>query len=755
MNKNLSLAKATFLTVLLLIGVSYTTMATTYTAAISGNWSSSTTWGGTAPGFNISGADNVVVPVGIVVTLDGDLTVNNASAALAVAGTLTGTTTNIDLFSGTLSGSGLVTLHYLTVGAAGAVTSLGTISVNQLSNSQPSLSLAAILNVSNTLVLNGGVLGLTTGGALNLANNVTITMAGGTYNALGGLPTLAGSYNLLYTGAVSTIGTEAALLGLEDVTVNLASTTNQLSLAGNLTVTGALSLQQGVLNLAGNTLTIAGGVNTSANGSIAGSNNSNLVVNGTGSVGTIAFKSTAQTLNNLTLNIISTGSVSLASDLTVKGITTLTAGSLNLNGQTLTVSGTIAAAGLGTITGSSTSGVVVNGAGAVGTLMFSPSGNTLGSLTVNTTGVAGTVLLGSALIVTGALNTGGGTLNLNGQNLTISGSINSSGTGSISSSALSSINFNGAGNAGTLTLTTGLLTQTVNDLTVNIGSTGTVALGSAMTVAGTMTLAQGTINIGKYDLTIPVTGTLTGGSSASYVATSDTGSLIMTIAAVGANAQYKVGTIVNYAPVTVTNNSALAGSFNVTAHQGVFSNGFVGGNMSTTGSVVNTSWDVSSSIVTGANVDLEMFWNTSMQVNGFDNTQAYVAHYTGGAWTTHALAAASAHAGGTFSMTLAGVTSFSPFAVFDRNTTTAITDLAAADMLQVYPNPASDKMMVQTGTVSEKTNIEISDISGQIVGRYILAAGNNSISVADLSAGSYFIKVSNSQVNAVKKFAKI
>jgi hypothetical protein len=84
MNKNLSLAKATFLTVLLLIGVSYTTMATTYTAAISGNWSSSTTWGGTAPGFNISGADNVVVPVGIVVTLDGDLTVNNASAALEI-----------------------------------------------------------------------------------------------------------------------------------------------------------------------------------------------------------------------------------------------------------------------------------------------------------------------------------------------------------------------------------------------------------------------------------------------------------------------------------------------------------------------------------------------------------------------------------------------------------------------------------------------------------------------------------------------
>lgn len=753
MNKNLSFAKSAILTALLLVGSSYASMATTYTAAISGNWSSAITWAGSAPGFNITGADDVVIPAGVTVTLDNNLTVNNASATLSVVGSLTGAN-DLNLTSGTLSGNGSVAVNALTVGAGGLITSLGTINVTQFANSQSALAISGVLSVVNTIILNAGTLQLNAGSALNLASNATINMAGGAYSSTGGVLNLAGSYNLLYSGTVSTIGLESTLTGLQNVTVNLPSATNQITMAGNLAVTGVLALQQGVLNLAGNTLTIIGGVTTTT-GTIAGSATSNLVVNGTGSVGTLAFTTGSQTLNNFTLGIASGGSVSLASDVAVNGITTLTSGSLNLNGHNLTIGGSISAAGLGTITGSSTSGISVNGPGIVGTLMFSPSGNTLGTLTVNTTGATGSIMLGSALTVSSALNLSGGSLDLNGQNLTVGGSINPSGTGTISAGALSNITFNGSGNSGTLTLTPGLLTQTVKNLTINIGSSGSVALGSPVTVGGVLTLAQGTVSVGNYDLTIPATGSVTGGSAASYVVTTDTGSLIMTVANAGANAMYQVGTVANYAPVTVINNSTLAGSFNVTAHQGVFASGFAGPDLSAVQSVVNTSWDVSSSLVTGALVDLEMYWNTAMQVNAFDNTQAFVAHYTGGAWTTHALAAATAHGGGTFSMTLTGVTSFSPFAVFDRNTTTAITDVAAADMMQVYPNPASDRMTIQTGTASEKTNVEISNISGQIVGRYILAAGNNTISVADLSTGSYFIKVSNSQMNAVKKFAKI
>jgi hypothetical protein len=724
-------------------------MATDYTAIVSGNWSSTLTWGGTAPSFSTTGADNIIIPVGVTVTQDADVTINNASAVLSVVGTLTGST-NLNLAAGTLTGAGTVVLNDLTVGAGGLITSVGTISVSQLANSQATLAISAVMSVANTIVLTAGVAQLATGGALNLATNTTINMAGGTFNALAGLPTLAGTYNLLYTGAVSVIGAEASLTGLHNVTVNLASATNQLSMAGNLAVTGVLSLQQGVLNLAGNTLTIIGGVTTTA-GSIAGSTTSNLVVNGTGSIGSIAFAAGAQTLNNMTLAILGSGSVSLASNVAVNGITTLTSGNLNLNGNTMNIAGTIAAAGTGTIIGSSTSGITLSGTGLIGTLPLGVSGSTLGTLTVNIAS-AGSVMLSSALTVSNTLTLLNGSLNLNGQSLTIGGVVNSSG-GSISGSLLSDITFNGSGNAGTLSLTAG--SQIINNMTINIGSSGTVALGSPVSVAGVLTLAQGTIDIAKNDLTMLATATTTGGSAASYVVTSDTGSLIMTVANAGANGLFQVGTAANYAPVTVTNNSTLAGTFFVLAHEGVLLNGTTGADISQFQPVVNTTWNVESSLTTGANVNLLMGWNTSMQVNGFDNTQAYISHYTAGAWNTSTVTASTIVGGGLFSLGLTGVTSFSPFAVFGHNVALGVVAVNNNDMMEIYPNPSSDKLTIQIASASTVTNVEITDISGQTVARFELTNGDNTIGIANLNTGSYFVKVSNGEMSAVKKFVKI
>jgi hypothetical protein len=748
MYHKIQLTKATLLTAILIFGTSLASMATDYTATVSGNWSSSLTWGGTAPSFSTTGADNITIPVGVTVTQDADVTINNASAVLLVVGTLTGTT-NLNLTAGTLTGAGTVVLNDLTVGTGGWITSVGTISVSQLANSQATLAISAVMSVSNTVVLNAGVAELAAGGVLNLATNTTINMAGGTFNALAGLPTLAGTYNLLYTGAVSAIGAEASLTGLHNVTVNLASATNQLSMAGNLSVTGVLSLQQGVLNLAGNTLTIIGGVTTTA-GSVAGSATSNLVVNGTGSIGSLAFTAGAQTLGNLTLAILGSGSVSLASDVAVDGITTLTSGNLNLNGNTLNIAGTIAA-GTGTIIGSSTSGIILSGTGLVGTLPLGTAASTIGTLTVNIAS-AGNVLLSNALTVSNTLTLLNGSLDLSGQSLTIGGVVNSSG-GTISGSLLSDITFNGSGSAGTLALTAA--SSTINNLTINIGSGGSVALASPVTVAGVLTLAQGTIDIAKNDLTMLTAATITGGSAASYVVTSDTGSLIMTVANAGANGLFQVGTAADYAPVTVTNNSTLAGTFFVLAHEGVLLNGTTGPDISQFQPVVNTSWNVESSLTTGANVNLLMGWNTSMQVNAFDNTQAYISHYTAGAWNTSAITASTILGGGLFSLALTGVTSFSPFAVFGHNVTLGVVAVNSKDVMEVYPNPSTDKLTIQIASASAVTNVEITDISGQTVARFELTNGDNTINIASLNTGSYFVKVSNSEMSAVKKFVKI
>ena len=590
MYHKIQLAKTTLLTAILIFGASLSSMAIDYTASVSGNWSSAATWGGTAPSFSITGADNIIIPAGLTVTQDASVSINNAAAVLSVVGTLTSTTSNLLITAGTLSGTGTVILNSLIVGATGAVTSLGPISVNQFANSAATLALTDVLSVTDTVTMAAGVVSLGAGGAINFASGIVLNMAGGTYSAVGGLPTLAGSFNLLYTGAVATIGAEAALSGLNNVTINLISPTNVLALASSLTVTGVLTLQQGILSLGANTLTIAG-------------------------------------------------------------------------------------------------------------------------------------------------------------------SINPSGSGTVSGAALSNITFSGSGNAGILTLTAG--SQTINNLTINIGSAGTVALGSAAIISGALTLAQGTVNIGSHDLTLAATGVLTGGSSASYVVTSDAGSLIMNVALAGATGVFQVGTIANYAPVTVTNNSTAAGTFNVLAHDGVMLNGTSGADISQFQPVVNTSWDVESSLTTGANVNLLMGWNTSMQVNAFDNTQAFISHYTAGAWNTSTISASTVLGGGLFSLALTGVTSFSPFAVFGHNVALGVVAVNNNDAMEIYPNPSTDKLTIQIASASTVTNVEITDISGQTVARFELTNGNNTIGIANLNTGSYFVKVSNSEMSAVKKFVKI
>ena len=586
--KNLIIPFKAGLVAILLTGLGQFVFAATYTASVSGNWSSSATWGGTAPGASISGADNLIINSGVTVTLDENVTLSNASASLAVAGALTGTS-NLTINGGTLTGAGTVDVNTLTVGAGGAIASTGTITVNQLANSSTLLTLLNTVNVTDSVELNAGVLELGLGGIANLSNNVTLVMAGGSFTAGTGTLNLGASYNLYYTGTVSAIGLEASLTGLQNVTVNLSSPSGQLALSGNLTVAGNLSVQQGSLSTGAYTLTINGGITASGTGSITGSSGTSIVLNGSGSLDTLSFAAGGQTVNNVTVNIGSGGSVALGSNLTVAGALALNNGSLALNGNTLNLGGTISATGTGGISGSAGSGINVTGTGNAGTLSFTAMGDTVGNLSINIAS-GGSISLGSALVVAGTLSLNNSSLSLNGQNLTVNGTISTTGSGSISGSASSNITFSGSGSAGTLVLTAG--SQTINNLNINIGSSGNVAVGSAITVGGTLNLVAGTVTIDSTDLTIGGSGSITGGSSSSYVITAGSGSLVMTVANSGASGTFQVGTQANFAPVVVTNNSSSSGNFTVNAQAGVYANGTSGANLALNQSVVNTSWNV-------------------------------------------------------------------------------------------------------------------------------------------------------------------
>ena len=77
--------------------------------------------------------------------------------------------------------------------------------------------------------------------------------------------------------------------------------------------------------------------------------------------------------------------------------------------------------------------------------------------------------------------------------------------------------------------------------------------------------------------------------------------------------------------------------------------------------------------------------------------------------------------------------------------------------LQIFPNPASDNLVIKN-LQNEKTTIQLFSIDGAQVDTYAIDITNSvfSLNIASLSNGTYFIKVSNTEQNLVHtlKFIK-
>src|SRR6478736_6289233 len=89
----------------LTIGIFFSVSAhAAFTAVTSGNWSNPATWGGAAPTATVSN-ENIIIPSGITVTLDADITFSGLLSNFTVDGSLTSTTGNgITVTQGVLTG---------------------------------------------------------------------------------------------------------------------------------------------------------------------------------------------------------------------------------------------------------------------------------------------------------------------------------------------------------------------------------------------------------------------------------------------------------------------------------------------------------------------------------------------------------------------------------------------------------------------------------------------------------------------------
>ena len=91
----------------------------------------------------------------------------------------------------------------------------------------------------------------------------------------------------------------------------------------------------------------------------------------------------------------------------------------------------------------------------------------------------------------------------------------------------------------------------------------------------------------------------------------------------------------------------------------------------------------------------------------------------------------------------------------DCFTATDIENIIQTDVFIIYPNPVTNKIVIKTETISDKYDIMIRDIHGQILKYSEIKNKEKSIDVSDLSNGIYIISIYSKNNIITKKFIKL
>ena len=191
---------------------------------------------------------------------------------------------------------------------------------------------------------------------------------------------------------------------------------------------------------------------------------------------------------------------------------------------------------------------------------------------------------------------------------------------------------------------------------VEMNKSGEALLISPATIAGSLTLTNGNLNIEGYTLDMG-SQVINGGSASSYVKTIGSGELKRDVSS--SPVVFPVGKS-SYNPATLT-NTGTADNFSVRVYDYVSTTGVEGG-AQTTGQVVNRTWMVSEALTGGSDVTLKMQWNTGEELNGFVYNPGFmnVNHHNGSLWEELGVLNES---NSPFYVEQSGISSFSPFTI--------------------------------------------------------------------------------------------
>ena len=275
-------------------------------------------------------ASSVSVGPGATLTNNGTLT---AGSSLTGTGTLTQGATGILNVGGTVGVAALGastagnTVNY--TGAGQAVKAAAYHHLTLSGSGSPSLAGISTINGSFTLagtVTPAAATGMTIGGNVTIGAGTSFD-AGSFSHSVKGNWSNSGTF-IAGASAIALNGTSAQTISGSTFAALTIDNAGGVSMAGDATIGGTLTLSSGAFAIGGHTLTLNGAL-VAGSGSLVGGGSSNILVGGTGSVATLP----GLTLNNLTLNRGS--GAALGGDATVNGTLTITNGTLTTGSSSI------------------------------------------------------------------------------------------------------------------------------------------------------------------------------------------------------------------------------------------------------------------------------------------------------------------------------------------------------------------------------------------------------------------------------------
>lgn len=735
-----------------------TANAATYTAAASGNWSDGATWGGTAPGSSLT-LDNIIIPAGITVTLDTDVDFDGGLLfSFQVNGTLSSEDdSELHISSGSLTGNGSIDLAYMEVSGLSTVAFTGDMDLETFrSDMSLNLSLGAHVNISDSLCLSGGSLTFGNGSNLVLATDAVIKRDGGSIALSGGIVTATEDYHVLYMGSSVTSGIETSWAGMQDLMIDLEDDDQVWSLGTDAVINGEVKQMSGWIALNGNDLTLNGNYNNTSESGFRGNAGSSLMIHSTANwTSDLWFDDNTEDLDNLHLNMSEGMSIKLMSDLSIHGDLMLEEGEVKVMGgsslimednSNVMVDGGSISTDNGVFDGSNDYNVwYIGSASETGIEM---SGTGMQDLNIDLEDEEGMVAMDNNYTVHGDLHLTSGMLDLNENDLTLEGGFFAEEEGKLVADENSSLMLNGSA-SWTDTLYFADNGNTLDQLNINM-TNGHVMIGSDLTV-NDLNLNNGSVLIFDNMLTIAPEGNITGYDEDNYVMIDGEGQLKIEMASGGSYTTFPVGTMDGYSPAMIQYNTGALSSFMVGVEEGVYANGTYGDDVSENESVVNRTWTVNSTAGATSNIDMKVWWAGSMEVNGFDRTDARITGYANGNWDMSEMGSAVTTSNGMYEMSRDGVTNMGRFAVTDANSALEIPQNNAL-ISGVYPNPAEEKLNVVIDGAAE---IALIDAYGKIVSSANTpASGIVEMDLTALPAGMYYVRANANGAFTTQKVVK-